>query len=191
LLRLAVASVGRKPGKERLIAMLLDSADLAEGGWEVFRQRTFRAGALRGATHEARRARKIGGITAWRRLVRNQPSRTLACSVASFASPSDARSQVSKTLHFVIRRSTARYTMSGERIVEDQEIPGVLEPLVYEERFIGPRGPGGSILVAGAVDEIVFNLEFSALGELWSWDDVRSIAAKQVEKIQRVRRGPT
>lgn len=71
-------------------------------------------------------------------------------------------------------------------MVEDQAVPGLPAALIYEEQVIGPRGPGGSRIVAGSIENIVFLLHFSSVGELWPWDDVTSISQIQADKIRRI-----
>ena len=62
-------------------------------------------------------------------------------------------------------------------------MPGASDVAVYEEQYTGPRGPSGARIVVGTVNEILFAMVFGADGEMWSWDEVISIAALQVQRF--------
>jgi hypothetical protein len=84
----------------------------------------------------------------------------------------------------MIRRPQSKLTVNDQRTIEGRSVAGTTADVFYEERFTGPQGPGGTRLIAGAVDEMVFVMDFSSLGDLWPWDDVSSLATLEVEKIR-------
>jgi hypothetical protein len=184
VIRLFIGTLGRKPGQDRLLAMLLQSSDLPRGDWRVANQRTHRTGAGRASTNEVRRARKEKSITAWRCIMSDSARRSLSSSVTPYATSSDAESSLRQLIPRLIRKPFSKLNISGERIVDGREVPGLPDALIYEEQTAGPNGPGGTRIVAGTIEKILFVMDFSSLGELWPWDEVTSITALQVAKIQ-------
>jgi hypothetical protein len=191
VLRIFVGTLGPKPGQDRSLAMLLESTDLPSDDWRVANQRTNRVGAGKAKTDEIRRAKKDGGITAWRCLRSDSARRSLSCSVTPFASPSDAQSSLPDLTSRLVRKPFSKLNVYGQRLIEGEEVPGLSGTMVYEEQFTGPDGHGGTRIVAGAIGKVLFALDFSSLGDLWPWDDVVSMAAAQRDKIQRGHLDPT
>jgi hypothetical protein len=181
-----MATIRPKPGKDRLLAMLLESTDLRDFDLHMTIERTYRTGAGRRSTVEISRARHEKSVTAWRSFASEIQHRSLLCSVIPFASSSDALSSRSNAIAGIVRKPFSKLEVTAQGIVEGEGIPNPSRLLLYEEKTIGPNGPGGSRIIAGTFGHIVFVITFSALGELWSWDAVTSIAGLQLEKIQRM-----
>jgi hypothetical protein len=109
-------------------------------------------------------------------------------SIKAYASPADAEASLTQLLGSFIRPPLARFTILEARIIEPHDISGLPGTLIYEERSDGPKGLHGTRLVAGTVDNIVFDARCSALGEPWPWpwDEVMSMATIQINKIRRM-----
>jgi hypothetical protein len=179
-LHVGFAGLGRKPGGETVLSMLLDETDLASTGITMTTEHTYR-------TVELDRARKDGSITAVRALRNANVMRSLRISVAPFVSASDAESSVLRAVDNV--RFKGRRTPSTDRYLEDMSVPGVSHVLVREIIGDGPRGPGGDRLLAGAVDNYLLRLTFQAQGridEQWPWEEITSIATQQALKIRKI-----
>jgi hypothetical protein len=177
--------MGFDPSHEPMFAMMLDVDDLRDpAGWGVTVQRSIRTGGGRRSTELTRRARAAGGVSALRILRNKTERRSISLSVNSYASSDDAKMTMSAVLGSTIRKPLSRFTLLEARIVEGQEVPGLPETLAYEERSEGSKGLRGSRLVAGTIEHILLVVTCSALGEFWTWEEVISIATRQVEKIQ-------
>jgi hypothetical protein len=186
-LRVGFAGLGRKPGGETVLSMLLDETDLASTGITMTTEHTYRTFATFESTVELDRARKDGSITAVRALRNANVMRSLRISVAPFVSASDAESSVLRAVDNV--RFKGRRTPSTDRYLEDMSVPGVSHVLVREIIGDGPRGPGGDRLLAGAVDNYLLRLTFQAQGridEQWPWEEITSIATQQALKIRKI-----
>jgi hypothetical protein len=83
----------------------------------------------------------------------------------------------------LLHRPFSSVTFTDQHVV-DRTLGVLPDAVVYEESFIGPKGPGGNRIVAGTVDHIVLLVSFSALGEQWAWDEVMSISTAPVGKIR-------
>jgi hypothetical protein len=167
--------------------MLLDSVDMADGDWKVVDERAYRMRRSGAESDEIRRARENGGIEVTRCLMLQTPRRSVTIAMAPYASAKDARSHLPNALDRVIRKPLSKSRVSHEGMIEDQEIPGVLNPVIYE--FLGTTSTGdptSTRLVFCAVSEMFITFDFSAVGEAWSDKEVKAIAATQVEKIRRL-----
>jgi hypothetical protein len=80
----------------------------------------------------------------------------------------------------------AQVTVTEEREIEDQHVPGVTNSWVYEQMTTGlPNGRGATRYVAGNVDRILFVVTCSGYLDAWPWAEVTSIAASQAVKVRR------
>jgi hypothetical protein len=167
--------------------MLLDSADMANGDWETVNERSYRIRRSRDESDEVRRAREYGGIVVSRCLRLDAPRRSVTIGIAQYASAVDARSRLPRALDRVIRKPLSSPRVSHEGVIEDQEIPGVADAVVYE--IVGTtsnKEPTSTRLVFCAVGEVFLSFDFSAVGVAWLGEEVKSIGAKQVEKVRRL-----
>jgi hypothetical protein len=74
-------------------------------------------------------------------------------------------------------------------LVETVNVPGIDHLLVRELRIDVLNHPGGNRILFGNVDEIYIRMDFGADGdleELWPWNEIISIATKQVERVRSV-----
>ena len=150
-----------------------------------------------GWTPRARRASaplEAGGITAWRSLAEAGSPRTAWFEVVPYASPADAELSLRQVPRFFVGTDRPDETVVAERVVDDQVLPGSTDTWIYEKSTTGPRGDGLARYVGGTVDHILFLTCFTGPEETWSWADVLTLTALQVERIRlaldrRVRSG--
>jgi hypothetical protein len=131
-----------------------------------------------------RRARKLGGITATRILFNKGSGRSTAVSASTYATYADATESLSSFLGNQIRMPFMKLTILESKLVSDRQFPALANALIYEESSIGSRGPQGWRIVAGAVGNIRLGIIFSAIGDLWSWDEIEECLTRQVAKFR-------
>jgi hypothetical protein len=191
VLHLYLSSLGRKPGSDAALALLLDSNDLPSG-WQMAHEWTYRTGAGQDPTHEIWRARSIKSVTA-RRFFRNQSSdREITTSVARYATASDAVAMTETLTDRLIHNPRSALRVTNKRHIRDFEYPkpqGVL--IAYEEFLEEPGKTVGLRLVAGVVDDFAWNMNFSTVDGWWPWEDISSLAVRQMERVRAARREPS
>jgi hypothetical protein len=188
ILRRFIGSLGYLPDREKTLQMLLQKPDLpANHEWRLVYESSHRTGA--GAVHNSdalRRARKAKGVGADRRFQIADRSLSIMSSVSTFASEEDAKSRLPSLTSNFVRKPLTTFSVVHAQTLSDHEISALPEPLVYEESFTGPNGPGTMRFVAGTVDRILLVLWCSATGQMWDWSDVNTLVAKQVDRIKLV-----
>jgi hypothetical protein len=189
ILRRFAGSVGILPERELVIRMLLEEADLpSDHSWSVVYESSHRSGA--GSTirksDALRRARKVKGVGADRRFRDAEGMKSIMSSVSTFASTEDAVSRVPLLPENIVRPPLGGFTIVSSRVVSEHEITAVPAPLVYEESFVGPNGPGTTRVVSGNVATRIFAVWCSARADPWDWTIVNSLATKQVDRIRKV-----
>jgi hypothetical protein len=184
LVRRVAAQVGSHPLKGPLFAMLLERTDLPDGDWKVDYERAFETGAGTSSTDEIRRAREEESITVVRRLKSDATNRTIVLHLVPFASHEDARLYLPKSVERMLRKPFSRAVVTQEGFVELHELSAIPDVMAYEIQRSGPNGEGGERLIVRVIDELLLTMDFVAAGDLWSWDEVLSIASFQTHKIQ-------
>lgn len=182
LLGMYAGSLGRKRGTDALLSVLLNLNDLS-GEWRMTHERAFRTGAGRDRTPEIQRARAIGSITARRAFTGSSGQRSIAASIALYASPSDAVLSAETIVSRLIRQpfSDVRASQSRNLDVGELGVKGLV--VAYEESFIRLGKNGRVNLLSGAVDRAAWSIDFSALEDTWNWGEMLPIATRQIEKI--------
>jgi hypothetical protein len=71
-----------------------------------------------------------------------------------------------------------------EERVEGPDILEITEPWFYEQRTLGPLGPGTGRLLGGSVDDVAFIVAASGPDEGWPWTDVIPVASALAAKIK-------
>jgi hypothetical protein len=113
-------------------------ATLDERNWQ-----TGMAGSSR--SQASLRARRAGTFTVWRSFSQSATSRWMWADVIPYASVTDAGSIVPTVLLHAVPNRRARVTVTEEREVEGQQVPGVTNSWVYEQLTTGlPNGPGAA-----------------------------------------------
>ena len=163
--------------------MLLGGADLVGHGWEVVEERTWPTGGLDPESEKSQRALEAGGITAWRSLAEAGSPRTAWFEVVPYASPADAELSLRQVPRFFVGTDRPDETVVAERVVDDQVLPGSTDTWIYEKSTTGPRGDALARYVGGTVDHILFLTCFAGPEGTWSWADVLTLTALQVERI--------
>jgi hypothetical protein len=185
-IRMVLLVTDRQPEKGWILGMLLDSRDLPEpDGWKVAVERAYSMGRGKRQSEETRRARKSGGISGWRGLDCKPVGRSVLFTAASYASPADAHSSLSNALGGMIRPPFSKVNVVEAKLVEAQQVAGLTEALIYEERSEGRKGSQGTRLVGGSIEHVRFAIYFNALGEPWPWSEVTAIAGLQVTRIRQ------
>lgn len=184
LIRVVFSQVGSHPLKGPLFAMLLERADLPDADWKVTYERAFDTGAGTSQTDEVRRARADGSITVVRRLRSDGENRTLVLYLVPFASSDDARSYLPKSVGRMLRKPFSKVRVTQDDFVDLHELSESADVMAYELQYVGPNGMGGERIIVRAIGKLVLIMNFVAAGELWSWDEVLSIASFQSQKVQ-------
>ena len=187
VVRMFLGSLGKQPGRESVLSMLIDSNEFPSADWVMTHERTFRTGAGRNMTDQLTHAREAGSITARRGFSNGGHKRTVTTSVVPYVSALDARAMVPKTVDQLIRKPFSRMKSTRSNVVENAKTDRVQADLVYEEQFQSRQRSVGMKLLAGSVGEIVWILNFAALEDWWTWDELEPIAASQVRRIERFR----
>jgi hypothetical protein len=184
LLHLHLSSLGKKPGAEAVVALLLDLDDLP-AGWRLKRQLTFRTGAGQDPTHEIWRARSMKSVTAHRFFRSDSDDRSLTTGVAPYATPADAEAMARTILNRSLRKPFSPAQSLGSRHVEDAVFlkgPGVL--VVHQTNWQEPDGSiGTQVLAAGAADELSWAMTFTAVEDRWPWEEISSLVDMQIKKL--------
>lgn len=189
-LQYALGQIGSRAARSLSLLMLLDERELPDGDWFVLDERSWRSGTFRWFSPESRRSRHAGGFTAVRSFKDIVAPKWLYVEVVPVASSTDAASMVPKPFRRGVPNRKSIGTVTKERKVEDQPIPGVPNACVYEKMVTSPEGSGVARYVTGNVDHILFAVGWSRFGEEWPWDDVVSVAAAQALKIRRTMGAP-
>jgi hypothetical protein len=166
------------------MAMLLGAVDLPGEGWEVVEERTWPTGQLDPTSEKSRRALDAGGITAWRSLAQSGPKRSAWVEVVPYATAADARLSLRQVPHFFVGVAGAEETITGERAVDDQYLPGVADTWFYKKSTTGPAGEVCARYVGGTVGEVLF-LTCMSDREPWPWEDVVGVAGLQADRVRR------
>jgi hypothetical protein len=181
-----LAQFGKRAERERSRAMLLDLEDLPAGDWKVLGDRQWRTGAIGEQNEIVQRAIKSGSFTAWRSFKLLTTRRGIWLEVIPYASAKDADSAVPGQRFSFRKNPKLRLTVTGEREIDDLDIPGVSTRLIFEKMTDSEDGPGASRYVVGSVDRFVFVVVGSEQGGEWQWSEMASVSALQARKIQSI-----
>ena len=139
-LQLVAAQLGRKPGKERVLSLLLEVPDLPGDRWAVKDQRTWRTGQTSHPSEAAVRARAAGSITAWRSFEQKGISRGLWVQVTPAVSGEDAQAFVKDMPNRFVKNPGALVGVRSERTIEGTQIPGADDIWCYEQETTALKG---------------------------------------------------
>jgi hypothetical protein len=168
------------------MSMLLEISDLPKGEWFILGERSWRAGPFSSKNERQRRARRAGGFLAWRSFKLTEPYRGLWVEVIPYATTEDAEDGVRSQTASFEQNSRATVKVTEEYMVNGLEIAGAPAVWAYEKKTIGPRGVGIVRYLAWNVQHVEFIVCYSNDGDLWSWDEISTIARSQAEKIRKV-----
>lgn len=178
---------GVKPGKDAVRSTLLTTEELPEGDWFLANEYFLRTGTGSGrkASEEIRRARQSGSTTGkriWRDSLLN---RTLSCWVIPFANDRDAEVYMPTFVEKGLRTPFSNNKMLQEGFRTDPAFSDWSDPvMLYEMEYLTRRGPGGERLVMSTVNHVFFALDCSALGDPWTWEEIRQVAHREAHKIE-------
>jgi hypothetical protein len=184
-IEMLVAGLGRKPGKETALSMLLEIHDLPGDDWQVVRERSWKTGVVGKSTARSIRAREIGSISVERKFRRSKSLSTIALAIYPYASISDAQSaaQDSRAALLAYRPMNAKVT--SEASIENLSMPGIDNPWALEQHIEEPARSGLRKLARGNVNRFVVGLGSFAPGQGWAWGDLVPLVVAQGEKLRR------
>jgi hypothetical protein len=173
-----------KRAQRPLLALLLDPSEMPAGNWEITSDQAFRQTKSLGP--EGLRTRSEEGVDVLRYIKDAPTNRAYSVSLTPFSSEEKARDFLPNVWNELLLVNPFSRTKEIQRGVVEVEALSPLTPMVaYEIQYDGPDGPGRQRFVASAVERMVFVATFAALrGGVWSWDEVRDVAGRQVAKIR-------
>lgn len=184
-LRVLFASVGRKPGEDLSIAMLLDDDDVASNHLRKVQQRTFRTPLKRTGQPEDEVPVGFESVTATRFFIGLDGTRGMQTNVAPCRSVERAQLSVRNTYESYVAAPYATSAVRNARKVEAVEIPGCDVTFAHEHQVIQLPVVTGIKVLAGSVHNVWFLTQFSSTREGWSWEESLEVAAKQATKIRQ------
>ena len=189
---LVLGSIGPKRGKELLVQMLLEAAQLPRGKWSVVNQRVYRTRARGRTTSGQSPSKGLRTVSVWR-CYRNDLDRiSVSISILRFKTNQSALSYLPVSIDGIVRRPFSKLTISNGKYVMDATIDNVRDVVAYEEDFAGPGGRGTSRVIAVQVDCYVVVVECSGFEEVLSLESVKAIASDQADKVRtRLENGST
>jgi hypothetical protein len=162
--------------------MLLDVADLPPG-WKVLDQRRWRTGQT--AVDWSRRAKQLGGVTAWRSFESPAEARWLWVQAVPLASESDVEAALEEVWTRTLRNLRTKVRLVDER--EGPQLNGVGSAnRTIEQSTEGPFGSGVVRLAAWGHRGVLSVLCASAKRDTAPWSDLETLASMQNRKIDLV-----
>lgn len=176
------AQLGRKAGKDEVLAGMLSADDLPDGPWRMMDQRTWRTGVMGPTTEWGERARQVGSLTGWRSFSHRATLRAAWIQLIPLASADDAVAAVT-----VIGERGLSNLRSGVQLVSERDVP--LEPFTgasavwaREQHTEGKDGPGVVLMLAGAVNHWLVIVCLSGT-PAWDWSSASGLAARQAARL--------
>jgi hypothetical protein len=177
--QIAVPSSGRLPEP---MPMLLDVPDLSPG-WKVLDQRRWRTGQT--PADWSRRAKQLGGVTAWRSFESPAEARWLWVQAVPLASETDVEAALDEIWTRTLKNLRAKVRLVGER--EGPQLNGVGSAnRALEQTTEGPFGPGVVRLAAWGHRGVLSVMCASAKRDTAPWSNLETLASKQNRKIDLV-----
>jgi hypothetical protein len=180
-----IAGLGRKPGKQIALGMLLDIRNLPGDEWQVVKERSWRTGVVGKSTDRSRRAREIRSISVERMFHRGVPLGTITLGIYPYASIADAQSAVRDSRVDLMGYRPMNAKVTSEATIEDLRMSGIDNPWALEQHIEERSGSGLRRLTRGNVDRFVVGLGSFAHGQGWAWEDLIPVVAAQGEKIRQ------
>ena len=184
------AKLGRKAGASRSLGYLPNVADLPGEGWRLLDESTWRTGwMLDKSSERAVRARKIKSVSAARSFEQYVSSvgvlGGLSVQVAPYATEEDALDVLSRPKN-VTSNPRSKVRKTDERSVDWIRVEGSPSIWAYEMETLGPKGEGVARHLMGTAGRIVFGLTAAGSSEMWSWEEVVSLAESIVLRISHL-----
>jgi hypothetical protein len=164
--------------------MLLTIADVPGEGWKLSSEAGWRSGSKGRRGPIARRAYRSGTFQVLRRFVReSDPPVGLLVEIFPMGTSADAESAVRQARSTVVPLGTGIVRVS-EREIEDIDVPGVENPLIWER--LNARGDrrGYERFICGRVETTTFMVTSAAWGDGWPWGDLVVVASAQATKVR-------
>jgi hypothetical protein len=175
------APIDHRAHVSKQLKMLLNETELSVAGFTFAGEQSWTVGA-RGLTGpEIERAKQMGKLNVWRRFTNKPEKRSLWIQLGEFASASDA-STFAPELFDSLKQRPGTSTEMVES-TETLDVPGLSSLFTCEERSPQQEGVRGIRLIVGTIDHWLLSIGFSAMNGVWTWDEVTSITAAQVQKI--------
>lgn len=177
-----LAQLGRKPGKQHMLATLLDCGDLPGGPWHVADERTWRTGVSGPSTPWGERAREAGSVTAWRSFRTASDSRSAWVQVAPLASAADAGAALTGVGERGLSNLRSEVRLVSDRDVHIEPFTGASAVWAREQHTEGRHGPGVVLMLAGTVSHWLIAMGLSG-SPAWDWQSASELAAIQAARL--------
>lgn len=178
----AIAQLGRKPGKDEVLASMLSADDLPNGPWRMMNQRTWRTGTVGPVTPWGERASQAGSVTGWRSFSHRTTPRWAWIQVIPLASANDAGAAVAVIGEQGLANLRSRVQLVSERDVPLEPFTGASGVWARERHTTGKDGPGVVLILAGAVTRWLVILCLSGT-PVWDWSSASKLAALQAARL--------
>lgn len=184
----AVSKLGRWNPRINSLNMLLTAGDLPGKGWRILDERTWIFGEFpyRKEGEITDRAVTDGGVIAWRSFMKREPYSGFWVTIFPYASEQDAEAAIPDNSSQFSKNQAFRGDVGEERKVGGYTLPEIEHATFFEHSVSGGRGHAMVRFVSGNVQNVVFVIASSVLGEGVPWEDMISIASKEVGKIDKI-----
>lgn len=176
------AQLGRKAGKDEVLARMLSADDLPDGPWRMMDQRTWRTGVMGPATEWGERARQIGSLTGWRSFSHRATLRATWIQLIPLASADDAGAAVTVIGEQGLSNLRSRVQLVSQRDVPLEPFTGASAVWAREQHTAGKDGPGVVLMLAGAVNHWLVIVCLSGM-PTWDWSSASGLAALQAARL--------
>ena len=181
-LQFVKAQLGRKRGKEEVLARLLHASDLPDGPWQMTDERTWLTGVAGSATAWGERARQAGSVTGWRSFRHETAPRWAWVQVVPLMSADDADAALSVIGERALANLRSKAQVTNERDVPIEPFAGASAVWGREQHTAGQDGPGIVLMLAGAVSHWLVILCVAG-SPAWQWSSASELAALQAQRL--------
>lgn len=181
-IQFVTAQLGRKAGKDAVLARLLHEGDLPDGPWRMMDQRTWRTGVMGPATPWGERARQAGSVTGWRSFSHETARRSAWIQVMPLASADDAGAALPVIGERGLANLRSRVQLVSERDVPAEPFAGASAVWAREQHTTGKDGPGAVLMLAGAISHWLVTVCLAG-SPAWDWSSAFELAALQASRL--------
>jgi len=175
------------PEEERTawsFALLLGPEEFPGSGWTVVEERSWPTGQLDATSPTSQRAARAGGMTAWRKLGREDRDEAWV-EVVHYATAGDATVALARVPTYFLGVVPPGGSVVEELVVVDRSVEGLDDPWVLDKTTSGDDGARRVRTVAGSVGPLLVLTCLGGPVDHWTWDDVVHLAADQVARVTR------
>jgi hypothetical protein len=184
VLRVVLSQIGSSKERGKALALLLDQTDLPESEWINNGEFAWKNRTSGRSGKSVLHNKKAGGFKAYRSFKLRTSHKGLWVEAMPFASDLDAERAIPLVHQYSKKGRFSGVTITEEKVVADRRIQGVSKTWISEAKTTGKNGTGSAWYIVGSVDQILFIVSCSGVGDDWSWEEVVSIVVLQAEKIR-------